>query len=53
MILLVIGADALAQLMAGERRGPDSAWLLHGPEADAVEREDARSEPSASLLAAE
>lgn len=32
MILLTLGAEMLARLMGTEERGPDTAWLLFGPE---------------------
>lgn len=35
MILLSVGPEMLARLMAAER-GPDTAWLLAGPTDEAV-----------------
>lgn len=40
MIMLTLGADALARLMREDRRGPDTAWLMFGPGEPAVEIEE-------------
>ena len=48
MILLTVGAETLARLMASDGEAPDTAWLLHGPEELAV-----ADEPEAFDLAAE
>ena len=56
MILLGLGAQMLARLMRADPRGPDTAWLLEGPSALAVEPAQSISrEPCAEVwpLAAE
>lgn len=52
MIFLTLGAERLAALMAADPRGPDLAWLLHGPEAREVEDHSATVERCANGLTA-
>lgn len=52
MILLTLGAGALARLMRDDPSGPDTEWLLHGP-ADSAATEDLDETPDAWPLAAE